>query len=193
MNDVNQPSQEQLNAAQTIMNNAGYNAANVVQMRLNMDPEIANFQKFLLGFDTYVDFDEKTGEPKEVLQRVGDPLVNNKGLQAIMHWATSSFLNRHTVQGNFLDEDWYGVYMCDLYKDSFQDLLVNRINYGIEYTQLQPIHDRMIACARLILTRPIADKERLGMNNTTRIEERSQTNQMTKGGGFSPMNLFGRK
>ena len=183
------PSQEQISTAATILNNAGYNAASALQIRLDMREEISMLQTYLLGLQIVFEEDSE-GNNHEVARPLGIPLVNDRGYQACMGWIQSVIMNKHTVMGNLIDDEWYGNYMCDLHKDVWFDLLVNRNDYGISIKMLQPIHSKLMMAARLILTRTIGDKERIGMNNTTRIEERTQT-QAAKQGAFS--GFFGGK
>lgn len=180
---MDQPNNEQVQSAQMILNNAGFNSASALQIRLDMREEVASFQKYLLGLETIIEIDENTGEPVERIVQQGERLVNDKGFQCIMGWV-SSIMNKHTVMGNFLDEKWYGEYMCDLHKDVWCDLIKNTDKFGIELSNLQGIHGKFMMCARLVLTRPIGDKERNGMNNTTRVVE-NQTTTNQGGGVFS--------
>lgn len=186
-----QPTNEQIQTASMILNNAGYNSLSALQIRLDMRDEIANFQKYLLGIETIIDVDDN-GQAVEKQIVVGEALVNQRGFQSLMGWI-SFIMNKHTVMGNFLDEDWYGSYMCDLHKDVFCDLLINREDYGIKMKMLQPIHSKFMMCSRLVLTRPIGDKERNGMNNVTKVVENTQTNSMTKGGFMSGFLGGGKK
>jgi hypothetical protein len=183
-------SNEQIQNAAMLLNNAGFNSANALQIRLDMSDEIARFQKYILGLETEIIEDKETGEIRERMIQSGEQLVNNLGFQTIMGWI-SFIINKHTIQGNFIDDDWYGSYMCDLHKDTYCDLMMNRKKYGIDIRQIDSIHAKFMMCTRLILTRPIGDKERLGMNNTTRIEERSVTNQGQR--GLFGSGLFGGK
>lgn len=192
-NDVTQPSQEQIMTAAQVMSNAGYNSASALQVRLDMDQQIAEFERYLLGVHTQVVVDELSGQPREVHYRVGEGLVNERGRMAIIGWL-QIIANKHTVMGNFLDEDWYGRYMCDLHKDTWCDMMKNRVDYGIDLKKIQGIHSKFMMYVRLLLTRPIGDKERLGMNNTTKIQETTQNNSVQRGGGvFSGLGLFGGK
>jgi hypothetical protein len=182
---------EQVQSAAMMLNNAGFNSANALQIRLDMRDEVANFQKYLLGLETIVDINQDGDAVERVIQQ-GERLVNDYGFQALMGWI-SFIMNKHTVMGNFLDENWYGDYMCDLHMDIWSDLVINRRKYGIDINMLQSIHNKFMMCSRLLLTRPIGDKERNGMNNTTKIVENTQTNNQSRGLFSSFMGGSGRK
>jgi hypothetical protein len=190
-NDNMVPSQEQVISAGQIMTNAGFNSATALQIRLDLNDEVKEFQKYMLGIDTII-VEGENGEPVEKIIEIGEPMVNRLGAQSMMGWI-KFITNKHTVQGNFLDDAWYGDYMCDLHKDVWDDLMVNREKYGIQIRQIRPLHSKFMMFSRLLLTRPIGDKERLGMNNTTRIQETNNSSQVQRG-SFSGLGaLFGGK
>lgn len=191
MFNMDQPTNEQVQSAAMVLNNAGFNSSSALQIRLDMRDEVRNFQTYLLGQETIMDVDERTGEPIEKIIQIGEPLVNALGYQCMMGWI-HSIINKHTIMGNFIDEDWYGNYMSDLHKDVLCDLVVNRKAYGIDQRKLQPILHKYMMSVRLMLTRPIGDKERNGMNNVTKVVENTNTNTMPKN-GFMGMMLGGGK
>lgn len=188
---MDQPTNEQVQSAAMVLNNAGFNSTSALQIRLDMRDEVRNFQTYLLGQETVIDVDEN-GEAVEKVVQVGEPMVNALGYQAMMGWI-HSIINKHTIMGNFIDEEWYGNYMSDLHKDVWCDLLVNREAYGINIKKLQPIVHKYMMCVRLMLTRPIGDKERNGMNNVTKVVENQTTTMGSKGGGFMGVLLGGGK
>lgn len=177
------------NSQGVMTSNQQFTNANALHIRLDMNDEIANFQKYILGVETiYVE--GENGEPVQQVIKTGERVVNDLGFQSLMAWI-SFVINKHTVMGNFIDEDWYGRFMKDLHMDVWQDLIINRKRYGIDSKQVQSLQAKFMMCTRLILTRPIFDKERQGMNSTTRIEERSATVPL-KQGFFSGL-PFGKK
>jgi len=180
-----------VNTQGVMMNNQQFTNANALALRLDMRDEVANFQKFILGLETVYIQDPETGETVQQTVQSGERVVNDLGFQSLMAWI-SFVLNKHTVMGNFIDEDWYGFFMKDLHMDVWQDLVINRVKYGIDTRQLQSLHSKFMMCTRLVLTRPIFDKERQGMNSTTRIEERSATVPL-KQGFFSGLPFMGKK
>lgn len=164
------------------VSNLPYLTASALQIRLDLSQEIIEFQKYILGIEVY--YEQTPDGPQEKIKRVGSKLVNDLGFQAFIGWITF-VVNKHTMMGNFITENDYNKYLCDLHKDVWCDLVINRNEYGIDLRQLPALHAKFMMCARLVLTRPIFDKERQGMNVTTKIEERSQTSQTSKAGMFS--------
>ena len=189
MDDMSQ--MNNTNTQGMMMNNQQFTNASALAIRLDMRDEVANFQKYILGLDTIYVQDPETGETVEKIVQNGERLVNDLGFQSIMGWIAFAF-NKHTVMGNFVDEDWYGQVMKNLMLDVGQDLIVNRVKYDIDSRQYQPILHKFEIMIASVLTRPLFDKERQGMNSTTRIEERSATVPL-KQGFFSGLPFMGKK
>ena len=174
MNELEQQQQQQnYNAMQYQMSNQGFNSAGALQIRLDTRSVIENFEIYLRGKDVRTVLDEK-GKPKQVTLWEGERIVNDHGYQAVMRWL-NLILNSQVIQGNLLDENYFGEYMMNLRKDVALDLMINRIKYGIELRNYEGLVSGFMNCAYLILTRPIFNKEREGMNNTTKVVESMQT------------------
>jgi hypothetical protein len=188
MVDVQQQQQD-YNAMQFQMNNQGFNSASALQIRLDTQGVIDNFQIYLRGKDVRTILDEKTGKPKQVVLWSGEPIVNDNGYQAIMRWLNLT-LNSQVIQGNLLDAEYFGEYMMNLRKDIAMDLMINRQKYGIHLRNYQGIIAGFSNCAYLILTRPLFNKERDGMNNTVKVSETMNTQPSS---GWSIPFLGGKK
>jgi hypothetical protein len=175
-------------AYQYQVNNQGFNSASALQIRLDTQSVIDNFQIYLRGKDirTVMNSD---GKPEQITLWCGAPIVNDNGYQAVMRWL-HLILNSQVIQGNLLDADYFGDYMMNLRKDFFMDLMINRGKYGIDLRNIQSLSDGFCSCAYLILTRPLFNKERDGMNNTVKVSEtmNTQPNQ-----GWSIPFLGGKK
>jgi hypothetical protein len=155
-------------------NNQGFNSASALQIRMDTQSIIDNFQIYLRGKDVRTVMGENN-KPQQIVLWKGDAIVNDNGYQAVMRWL-NLIMNSQVIQGNLLDEDYFGEYMMNLRKDIALDLMVNRTKYGIGIRNYQGLIAGFMNCAYLILTRPLFNKEREGMNNTTKIQETMQTN-----------------
>jgi hypothetical protein len=171
--DVQPQQQQDYNAMQYQMNNQGFNSASALSIRLDTQGVIDNFQIYLRGKDVRTVMDSN-GKPKSVILWSGEAIVNDNGFQAIMRWLNLT-LNSQVIQGNLLDEDYFGDYMMNLRKDIAMDLMINRQKYGIHIRNYQGIVAGFSNCAYLILTRPLFNKERDGMNNTIKVSETMNT------------------
>jgi hypothetical protein len=169
--------------------NQGFNGTGALAIRLDTETLIDRFDKYLRGVDTRLVED---GEGVLRVQTIwkGKPLVNDVGYQAVMRWI-HLIINTHTLQGNFLTEEAYGDYMCNLHADFIIDLIDNRHRYGITVSDANNLCNVFSDSAALILTRPIFNKEREGMNNTTKISESVQTHPQNNGFFSNPFG--GRK
>lgn len=181
--------QQNYAATQFQMNNMGFNTASALQIRLDTQSVIDNFQVYLRGEDVRTIMDPETGEPRQVRLWKGESIVNDNGYQAVMRWLHLVF-NPQVIQGNLLDANYFGEYMMNLRKDFFLDMMVNRKKYGIEIRNIQALSAGFSNCAYLILTRPIFNKERDGMNNTVKV---SETNQVQSSAGWGIPFLGGGK
>jgi hypothetical protein len=169
--------------------NLGFNSASALQIRLDTKPVIDEFEKYLKGIDTRI---IQNDDGRLITQTVwqGKPIVNEYGHQAVMRWL-NLIINTQTVQGNLIQEEDFGIYMCNLRKDIATDLMINRSRYGIAIRDFPGLMASFSNCSYLILTRTIFNKEREGMNNTTRIQETMQT--QSQGGSWFSKPFFGGK
>jgi hypothetical protein len=176
------------NASQQQYNNLGFQATGALQIRLDTDKVKESFEIHLRGKSVQTIQDAK-GKLMQVEIKIGEPLVNDVGLQAVMGWM-DLVINAQVIQGNFITEEDFGEYMMNLRKDFEVDMMINRHSWGVSIRDFPGLSAKFMNCAYLILTRPIFNKERDGMNSTVRTVESVQN--QTRGGGFS-MPFFGGK
>lgn len=170
------------------INNQGYNSASALQTRLDISV-IDEFEKYLRGMDVRL-IQGSDGKLEQKVIWKGKRIVNDLGYQTIMQWL-NGVINKATMQANFITEDDYSNFMCDLHKDMAEDLLINRVRYELSIKDFQALLHKFIMCSRLILTRPIFNKERDGMNNTVRTQETVQTSSQRP--SFFNVPFFGGK
>lgn len=182
--------QDNFQSNATGYNNALYNSVGVVQTRLNTDAVIAQFDTYLRGIETTV-VQDQNGELVNKIVWQGKPIVNESGYQAIMQFI-NLVINAQTVQGNFLDEDYYGEYLCRLRKELTTDLMINRKRYGIDPRDFPGLMSRLMRIIEVFMTRPIQNGERNSYAATFKSIESLQTNP-NKSSIWSTMNLMGGK
>lgn len=168
--------------------NQGFNSAGALQIRLDTS-FLAEFEKYLLGVDTQIVQDDQ-GQFTEQVVWQGEAVVNTLGYQTVMQWM-KIVINKTTLQGNFITEDDYGNFMCDVHRDVLEDLMTRRKDYGLNIRDLQPLLHKFMNCTRVVMTRQLFNKERDGMNNTMRVHETMQSQNNSK--GFFSMPFFGGK
>lgn len=170
------------------VNNQGFNSATALGIRLDFQTPLENFQMYLRGV-AYVTVAGDKGQPVTKEVKIGDPIVNKRGYQAVMHW--HSIVNAQVVQGNFVDDKELGFFMMHHRIGFFSDMMLNRKEYGIDIKQIRALSDRYCDFVYPVLTRCLFNKEREGMNNTVKVQE--TVNSQTRGSGWSLIPMFGGK
>ena len=178
-------------ATQFQLNNQGFNSASALQIRMNPERIIQDFEIYLKGKNVVQVQNPKTKQLEfvDLMGGKGKAVVNDLGYQAVMGWLTM-IMNNQVIQGNFLDESYFGEYLMNLRKDVAMDLIVNRRNYELDIREVEPLIAKFMNCSYLLLTRPLFNKERDGMNNTVKVVENSQTMPL-KTGMMSNIPFFG--
>lgn len=156
------------------MNNTEYQTAGVIQIRLDTTPLLNQLEAFYRG-TRIVGYKEDNGVVEPVFSTMGEPKMNERGIQQMMSWLSTIF-NPQTVQGNKKDED-YRQFMERLEKDLSDDLMVNLINYGIREEDYQSIINMTINAADMFFSRTIDNKERESYSATMRSVERVGENK----------------
>lgn len=129
-------------------------ANNLVQYRLDTEPELARIYSFISGTSRM--YDEK--EDKTVTMEIAKPKANNIGVHGIMNFI-SMFMNKHVIMGN-LKEEHYKNFMSRIRLEFTYEIIRNRYRYGITEEDSQSLIDFIISQLELYLTRPINDGER---------------------------------
>lgn len=163
-----------------VVSNQYYTSANALQIRLNVEPLLAQLEMDIRGLK------ETWNEEKQsvMLTRVSEPLFKQEiGIQTYMSHVRS-VVNSQVVQGN-LDEDTYADYMEYIHSKLAQDLMINRYKYGLEKYHYHTVISLAMNTVRGFLTRTIGDKERQSYSHTMKHVENSQTVQGRTGGIFN--------
>jgi hypothetical protein len=172
----------------TSSNNAGYNLATALQLRLDTSPVIKEFDMYLKGVQVQW-FQNDNGQLVNKIMWKGKRVVNDEGYQAVMQFI-NLVVNSQSAQGNFIDEDMYADYICRARKDLAVDLMTNRQRFGLDSKDYHGLMSRIMRIVEIFMTRPLYNKERDSYAASMRIQESLQTAPQ-KGGFFS--NPFGGK
>jgi hypothetical protein len=163
-----------------MMDNKGYDTANVIQIRLNTDPVIRQLEIYLKGYAEVITIDNQ-GNERASLTQIGEPLANSKGIQAIMSFFELVF-NPQSVQGNFPTYDEYAQFLERTRKDLATDLIINLNHYGINRKSYNAIMSRLMRIVETFSSRLIGNKERESYVNTIRTSETNSTQMGNKKG-----------
>jgi hypothetical protein len=165
--------------------NDGYTTAGVIQLRLDTAPMLDNIEAFLRGqrIRGYV---QKDGAIVPIFQSIGQPKMNDEGIQSIMSRLTTEF-NPHTVQGNFDKDDFFN-FIYELDRSISCMVMTNRLRWGIKIEEYDAICDGIVHPAQAFFSRLIDNKERESYSTTMRTME---SNRLEKNGG-GLLNIFNK-
>jgi len=136
---------------------------NSLHLRLNPEPLLDEFLKWLYGAETEYKTDE-IGNIVPYKIKFGLPKANMLGIQAIKGIINTQ-INPQTVQGNFpMSEKGYSHayedYMCRLQGHIVGEIGVNLDRYGIDEMDYEAIVMNISNTIRVVMTRLVANKER---------------------------------
>lgn len=166
--------QQNYNSRGTYTDNTAFNNASSLNIKLNTEPILKEFEAILRGQELYEEI--INGEVVVKSRTIGQPLANDKGIQALMFFIKSIF-NQHIVQGNFKEDVDYENYIIRRRKDLACLLTINRSTYGISLSNQPVVIYSFMAGIEAFMTRPLDNKEREGNNMAIKSSEIIQTGQ----------------
>lgn len=179
--------EQKLNTNQEASNNAFYTSATALQIRLNVEPLLTQLELDIRGLREVWDDDAQTMK----VIRVSEPLflnrnkdntvlsANDKGIHMYLAFVRS-VINTQVVQGN-LKEDDYEITLYRIRRRIATDLMINRINWGLEIQNYNYVIDLAMNLMENFMTRLIGNKERESYANTFKTVESSNTVANSKG------------
>lgn len=178
--------EQKSNLSQEASNNSFYTSASALQIRLNVEPVLTQLELDIRGLREM--WDDETQALKVV--RVSEPLfitkkssgdysANDKGIHMYLAFIRS-VINTQVVQGN-LKEDDYEITLYRIRRRIATDLMINRINWGLEIHNYNYVIDLAMNLMENFMTRLIGNKERESYANTFKTVESSNTVANSKG------------
>lgn len=166
---------EEQKTQQNMSNNQYYTSTTALQIRLSVEPLLAQLEMDIRGIREY--WDEQSQEMKTV--QIAEPMFTEEiGIQNFLSYVRS-VINTQIVQGN-LDEDSYADYMCSFHSGLAEDLIINKHTYGLKDEHYPKVIRIATNLARGFLTRPIKNLERESYANTIKSVESSQLTSQGK-------------
>lgn len=156
--------------------NVGYQDFNIIQLRLDTQKLIKDIENQLKGEHSVLKYNKDTNEYSETNEKLGEPLVNNKGFQNIMTFIIGT-VNPHTVQGN-LEKDAYYELMYFINENLNEMFLKNADDWGIDIDNAGQLIASIMTTLQLFISRTIGDKERDSLKPL--IRERTERDKLTE-------------
>lgn len=148
--------------------NTGYLDSSFTMMRIDARELIGELEAFYRG-KRIVGWNEQNNQLTPYFETIGEPRMNNLGVQDMMSWLKSLF-NPQTVQGNMTDIDLSN-YLSDLQADICTNLMENLNKYEIAESDYNGIIDKTMATAVMFFSRTKDNLERDSYAQTTRSVE----------------------
>lgn len=168
--------EQKSNLNQEASNNAFYTSATALQIRLNVEPLLAQLEMDIRGLRERWNHD---AQEMEVVQ-VSEPMFTKEiGIQNYLSYIRT-VINTQVVQGN-LDEDSYAEFMESFHEGLASDLIINLHKYGLSTSHYNKVIRMATLIARGFLTRSLGNKERESYANTFKTVESSNTVAQGKG------------
>lgn len=120
------------------------------------------------------------GELVERIVIIGEPKLNDKGIQALMH-KLNSLLTPHIVQGNMTRDEHHDK-VFDLHTDLATDLMENLHTWGVNINDYNDLIDTVVPQLDIFLSRTIDNKEREALIPTMQHIERNDPKTEQPGG-----------
>lgn len=148
---------------------------NMLQIRLDTSPILAQIERFLKGIgDSYV-IDKETNQAVYTANVTGRPLANDVGVRSILTWLTST-INPSVVQGNFpVDKHGYSQ-MSENYTYAFQlnigkFIVLNCVDWEMREEELEGIIDFIMNLVIPFMSRLLGNQERKSYAKTLEAKE----------------------
>lgn len=157
------------------------NDADVLKIRLDTQPLLQQLDLFLRGKAPKTTLIQ--GEYVTQLVDMGKPIVNKKGRQIVLLWATN-LINPTTIQGNKPTVEEFNQFIADLYEEFADDVFLNAEEWDIEDNHLNLVVGNVMAMVEMALSRTIENQERklFGLIKESLSRNKSTSNGFRIGG-----------
>lgn len=177
----------------TTSNNAGFNNASVIQLRLDSSSILENIELYLKG-EQIVTVRTENGHLMEKRRPIGRPKANGQGVHSILNYV-STIVNPQVVQGNFASESrgqsaQYDQYVEEVNIDMAKMIVLNMYFWDVREEDIDEICDFTMKLVIPFITRLIDNKERDSYGSS--IQHREVSTVSDKPSGLSGFLRGGR-
>lgn len=159
----------------TEQHNAGYTSSSVIEVRLKTDALLIELRERLGGEITTLQ-KEPDGTVAAVTEKLGEPLINQKGVHHMMFFL-QSFINTASVQGNFPTMEDYMEFLLEKRSALNFDIAVNSIDWDMIPENYMMVYHAVDGLLTTFLSRCIQNKERESYAATIKATEAMSTSQ----------------
>ncbi len=170
MNELEQQQMEYTQYQANSRVNHGYAEASALQIRLDTQRTIKNFELWLRGGKMDLKINPLTQNITTEPTYYGEPKSNELGIQSLLS-LIGMILNPQAVQGNWDEPDQYYRYI-ERVQDSIDDsLLINCYDWQVKDEDIELISDTMMNLIIPFATRMLDNKERESYAKTIHTNE----------------------
>lgn len=158
------------------VNNMGYTGESILKIRLDTQQLLQQIEYFLKGKAVRIKINEQGLAEEEIIE-VGEPLANDKGVHAILSYASAT-INSQTVQGNYEWEQWREE-VSWIREQLATDVFVNYDIWEIDPQNISIVCNTVMNMIKPFLTRLVNNEERKSYSNYS--ESRNMSPPSKKG------------
>jgi len=155
----------------------------VMERRLDTESLIRQLKLFLMAKRIDIEIDEN-GVKREIVVPIhpgAQPLVNDKGINGILFWLSSTF-NTSNVQGN-LERDAYEFFISQFHRSFAVICMTNLHEWDIKLDNYVLIVRSVVYLAYLFVSRTIDNLERTSYGQS--MVSQTSTHNLVRGGGMT--------
>lgn len=144
---------------------------NTMRMMLDSESLLREVEIFLKGYYTQNYYNEELKSTQQVKIEVGEAKANDKGVQSIMFWLRTKI--NPLISLSNMKEDQYYNFLFRSRKSLASNLMVQRVNYGINLANYTEIIDVIIESFEAFFTSAISGGHRKAFttNTETKVSE----------------------
>jgi hypothetical protein len=130
----------------------------VIKLRLDTQQIKTDMEMYLRGKQLVPFLNEETGETLLKVETIGEPLMNDKGIQCML-MLLSNTINAHGVQGNW-KSDYFEQFIAEVDENISCDLWTNMMQWGVSIENFNVICNTFMNLVQQYASRIIDNKER---------------------------------
>lgn len=156
-------------------NNSMYQNLSFLQLRLDIQPLLDNFEQKLHGKRLVPIGYDDNNQMQYAEKEMGLPYANKEGVRGIMNWI-ETFINTSSVQGNW-NEDEFNDFIFEAHEEFAFIMTENSPFWGLANRNRELLISMVLNLLKSVLSRLKDNLERESYASSTRIVESNTVNQ----------------